>query len=229
MSQPIRQPITAPSYPAGGGNFYIDKTGAIYQTWIGRTTDGGDWGAHVYRTAPNAPTQLLFFQPNITGYLEVMNKELWFGYCDGRGQQWRLQIDGYIDPSDTPSSTVVNVDESQVAGLKQGINTAQATADRAIGVANKANDLANEAITSDQQIKARLTAVEQRVTALQAQVNTLQSQVLTKQQIEDIVWAKIWDVNYLIRLGFIKGSSDIRQVQDYLVDLAFYIRKITKL
>ncbi|NBW23324.1 MAG: hypothetical protein EBR82_86810, partial [Caulobacteraceae bacterium] len=136
MSQPIRQPITAPSYPAGGGNFYIDKTGAIYQTWIGRTTDGGDWGAHVYRTAPNAPTQLLFFQPNITGYLEVMNKQLWFGYCDGRGQQWRLQIDGYIDPSDTPSSTVVNVDEAQVAGLKQGINTAQATADRAIGVAN---------------------------------------------------------------------------------------------
>jgi len=53
--------------------------------------------------------------------------------------------------------------------------------------------------------------------------------VLSKAQIEDIVWTKIWDVNYLIRLGFIKGSSDIQQVQDYLVDLASYIKRIVKL
>ena len=222
MSQPIRLPVKAPSYSAGGANFFIDKTGAIYQTWVGRTTTGGDWGSHVYRTAPGAPTTLVFFQPSSNGFLEVMNKELWFGFCDAKGAQWRLLIDGYIDPSDTPSSVVVNVDEAQVAGLKQGINTAQSTADRASATANRANQAASEA-SSD------VNTLTAQVNALQAQVNALQGQVLSKAQIEDIVWAKIWDVNYLIRLGFIKGSSDIQQVQDYLVDLASYIKRIVKL
>ena len=221
MSQPIRLPISAPSYSAGGANFYIDKTGAIYQTWVGRTVAGGDWGSHVYRTAPGAPSQLLFFQPNINGYLEVMNKQLWFGYCDARGAQWRLLIDGYIDPSDTPSSAVVNVDEAQVAGLKQSIAVAQSTADHASPTANTANQAATQA-THD------VHNVAVTVATLQNQVNALQSQMLTKAQVEDIVWAKIWDVNYLIRLGFINGSSPIQQVQDYLVDLATYIKRIVK-
>lgn len=221
MSQPIRLPINAPSYSAGGANFYIDKTGAIYQTWVGRTTTGGEWGSHVYRTAPGAPSQLLFFQPSINGYLEVMNKQLWFGYCDARGAQWRLLIDGYIDPSDTPSSAVVNVDEAQVAGLKQSIGTAQATADRASGTATRATQTANDASNDVHNLAVT-------VATLQAQVNTLQSQMLTKSQVEDIVWAKIWDVNYLIRLGFINGTSPIQQVQDYLVDLATYIKRIVK-
>jgi len=221
MSQPIRLPINAPSYSAGGANFYIDKTGAIYQTWVGRTTTGGEWGSHVYRTAPGAPSQLLFFQPSINGYLEVMNKQLWFGYCDARGAQWRLLIDGYIDPSDTPSSAVVNVDEAQVAGLKQSISTAQSTADRASGTATRATQTANDASNDVHNLAVT-------VATLQAQVNALQAQMLTKAQVEDIVWAKIWDVNYLIRLGFINGSSPIQQVQDYLVDLATYIKRIVK-
>ena len=221
MSQPIRLPISAPSYSAGGANFYIDKTGAIYQTWVGRTVAGGDWGSHVYRTAPGAPSQLLFFQPGINGYLEVMNKQLWFGYCDARGAQWRLLIDGYIDPSDTPSSAVVNVDEAQVAGLKQSIAVAQSTADHASATANTANQAATQATHDVHNLAVT-------VATLQAQVNALQSQILTKSQVEDIVWAKIWDVNYLIRLGFINGSSPIQQVQDYLVDLATYIKRIVK-
>ena len=221
MSQPIRLPVNAPSYSAGGANFYIDKTGAIYQTWVGRTTPGGDWGSHVYRTAPGEKPQLLFFQAGINGFLEVMNKELWFGYCDARGAQWRLLIDGYIDPSNTPSSVVVNVDEAQVAGLKQSIGTAQATADRAAGLANTAQATANQCKTAG-------ATTQRQILALQTQVQALQAQILTKSQVEDIVWAKIWDVNYLIRLGFINGSSPIQQVQDYLVDLASYIRRMVK-
>ena len=221
MSQPIRLPVNAPSYSAGGANFFYDRTGAIYQTWVGRTAPGGDWGSHVYRTAPGEKPQLLFFQAGINGFLEVMNKELWFGYCDARGAQWRLLIDGYIDPSDTPSSAVVNVDEAQVAGLKQSIGTAQATADRAAGLANTAQATANQCKTAD-------ATTQRQILALQTQVQALQAQILTKSQVEDIVWAKIWDVNYLIRLGFINGSSPIQQVQDYIVDLASYIRRIVK-
>lgn len=221
MSQPIRLPVNAPSYSAGGANFFYDRTGAIYQTWVGRTAPGGDWGSHVYRTAPGEKPQLLFFQAGINGFLEVINKELWFGYCDARGAQWRLLIDGYIDPSDTPSSAVVNVDEAQVAGLKQSIGTAQATADRAAGLANTAQATANQCKTAD-------ATTQRQILALQTQVQALQAQILTKSQVEDIVWAKIWDVNYLIRLGFINGSSPIQQVQDYLVDLASYIKRIVK-
>lgn len=221
MSQPIRLPVNAPSYSAGGANFFYDRTGAIYQTWVGRTAPGGDWGSHVYRTAPGEKPQLLFFQAGINGFLEVMNKELWFGYCDARGAQWRLLIDGYIDPSNTPSSVVVNVDEAQVAGLKQSIGTAQATADRAAGLANTAQATANQCKTAD-------ATTQRQILALQTQVQALQAQILTKSQVEDIVWAKIWDVNYLIRLGFINGSSPIQQVQDYIVDLASYIRRIVK-
>ena len=124
--------------------------------------------------------------------------------------------------ADTPSSTVVNVDEAQVAGLKQGLGTAHATADRAIGAANQATAVARQA-------ESDVDTLQAQVNALQAQVNAMQAQALTKAQVEDIVWAKIWDVNYLIRLGFIKGSSDIQQVQDYLVDLASYIKRIVKL
>ena len=222
MSQPIRLPVNAPSYSAAGANFFIDKTGAIYQTWLGRTAPGSDWGSHVYRTAPGAKPQLMFFQAGINGYLEVINKELWFGYCDARGAQWRLLIDGYIDPSDTPSSAVVDVDEAQVAGLKQSIGTAQATADRAAGLANTAQSTSNQA-------RKDVATMQVRIGELQNQITALQAQSLTKSQVEDIVWAKIWDVNYMIRLGFIKGSSDIQQVQDYLVDLASYIKRIVKL
>ena len=224
MSTAIRLPVNAPSYSAGGANFYIDRTGAIYQTWVGRTTAGGDWGSHVYRTAPGSTPQMLWFEPNCNGYLEVINYQLWFGYCDARGQQWRLLIDGYIDPSNVPSSTIIDVNEAQVQGLKSATATAQQSADRATSTANGANDTANAAMNSVQQVKARTTALEQQVAALQTQVNNL----LTPNQVADLVWSKVWDINYQIRMGFLAGKSPIEQVQDYLNDLAVYIKKVVK-
>lgn len=224
MSTAIRLPVNAPSYSAGGANFYIDRTGAIYQTWVGRTTAGGEWGSHVYRTAPNSTPQLIWFQPACNGYLEVMNRELWFGYCDARGAQWRLQIDGYIDPDDKPSSTTIDVNEAQVQGLKNATATAQQSADRAAGTASAANATANATNVSMQQLKARITTLEQQMVALQAQVNTL----LTPNQVADLVWSKVWDINYQIRMGFLAGKSPIEQVQDYLNDLAVYIKKVIK-
>ena len=224
MSTAIRLPVNAPSYSASGANFFYDRTGAIYQTWVGRTTAGGEWGSHVYRTAPNSTPQLIWFQPGCNGYLEVMNHQLWFGYCDARGLQWRLQIDGYIDPDDVPSSTIIDVNEAQVQGLKNATATAQQSADRAAGTANTANATANATNISMQQLKARVTTLEQQVQALQAQVNNL----LTPQQVADLVWSKVWDINYQIRMGFLAGKSPIQDVQDYINDLAVYIKKVMK-
>ena len=65
---------------------------------------------------------------------------------------------------------------------------------------------------------------QKQIQALQAQVNAL----LTPAQVADLVWAKVWDANYQIRMGFLAGRSAIQQVQDYLNDLAVYIRNVVK-
>ena len=75
-----------------------------------------------------------------------------------------------------------------------------------------------------QQLHVRVTTLEQQMAALQAQVNTL----LTPNQVADLVWSKVWDINYQIRMGFLAGKSPIEQVQDYLNDLAVYIKKVMK-
>ena len=218
---PIRAPFTAPCY--GAGSIIIDKAGTVFQVWTGRLTNPGAFGPHIYRTVQGGKPELVWFLENANGqYMVIMNKQLYFSYTPAKSGQWLQQIDGYIDPSDTPSSQVVNVDESALNAVRQSIVAVQGIATTADYKATKAQTTANNAQATADNAKAQIAA-------LQAQVNALQNQVLSKAQIEDIVWAKIWDVNYLIRLGFIKGSSDIQQVQDYLVDLASYIKRIVKL
>ena len=217
---PIRAPFTAPCY--GAGSIIIDKAGTVFQVWTGRLTNPGAFGPHIYRTVQGGKPELVWFLENANGqYMVIMNKQLYFSYTPAKGGQWLQQIDGYIDPSDTPSSQVVNVDESALNAVRQSIVAVQGIATTADYKATKAQTTANNAQATADNARAQ-------VAALTAQVNALQAQVLTKAQVEDIVWAKIWDVNYLIRLGFIKGSSDIQQVQDYLVDLASYIKRIVK-
>lgn len=217
---PIRAPFTAPCY--GAGSIIIDKAGTVFQVWTGRLTNPGAFGPHIYRTVQGGKPELVWFLENANGqYMVIMNKQLYFSYTPAKSGQWLQQIDGYIDPSDTPSSQVVNVDESALNAVRQSIVAVQGIATTADYKATKAQTTANNAQATADNAKAQIAA-------LQAQVNALQNQVLSKAQIEDIVWAKIWDVNYLIRLGFIKGSSDIQQVQDYLVDLASYIKRIVK-
>ena len=217
---PIRAPFTAPCY--GAGSIIIDKAGTVFQVWTGRLTNPGAFGPHIYRTVQGGKPELVWFLENANGqYMVIMNKQLYFSYTPAKSGQWLQQIDGYIDPSDTPSSQVVNVDESALNAVRQSIVAVQGIATTADYKATKAQTTANNAQATADNARAQ-------VAALTAQVNALQAQVLTKAQVEDIVWAKIWDVNYLIRLGFVKGSSDIQQVQDYLVDLASYIKRIVK-
>ena len=217
---PIRAPFTAPCY--GAGSIIIDKAGTVFQVWTGRLTNPGAFGPHIYRTVQGGKPELVWFLENANGqYMVIMNKQLYFSYTPAKSGQWLQQIDGYIDPSDTPSSQVVNVDESALNAVRQSIVAVQ-------GIATTADYKATNAQTTANNAQATADNAKAQIAALQSQVNALQNQVLTKAQVEDIVWAKIWDVNYLIRLGFVKGSSDIQQVQDYLVDLASYIKRIVK-
>ena len=215
---PVQAPFTAKCY--GAGSIVVDKTGTVFQVWTGRLTNPGAWGPHIWRTVQGGTPQLVWFIENANGTeLMIQNKQLVFSYTLPNGGQWLQPLDGYIDPSDEPSSKVVNVDESALNAVKQSVTTAQTTANNADSKAMKAQTTAQNAQKTADNAKAQIAA-------LQAQVNALQAQMLNRAQIEDIVWSKIWDVNYLIRQGFIAGSSSIQQVQDYLVDLASYIRRI---
>lgn len=218
---PVQAPFTAPCY--GAGTMVIDKTGTIFQVWTGRLTNPGAWGPHVFRTKPGGKSELVWFKENANGTdLIIMNKQLWLSYTPARGGQWGQPIDGYIDPSDEPSSKVVNVDESALNAVKQSVATAQSTANNADSKAMRAQTNADNAQKTADNAKAQIAALQAQVNALQAQVNSL----LTPNQVADLVWTKVWDANYQIRMGFIAGKSPIQEVQDYLNDLATYIKRV---
>ena len=217
---PTQAPFTAPCY--GAGTIVIDKTGTVFQVWTGRLTANGPWGPHVWRTVKGGKPELIWFIANANGtQLIIMNKQLFFSYTVPNGGQWLQLISGYIDPSDTPSSQVVNVDESALNAVKQSIATTNTLANSAYSLANSATNVSNNAMN-------KVNSQQTQINALQNQINQLQQQIISRSTIEDIVWQKIWDVNYLIRQGFVAGNSSIQQVQDYLVDLATYIRKVMK-
>jgi len=220
---PVPAPFTAPCY--GAGSIVVDKAGTVFQVWTGRLTNPGAWGPHIWRTVQGGTPQLVWFIENANGtQLMIQNKQLVFSYTLPNGRQWLQQIDGYIDPSDVPSSQVVNVDESSLNAVKQSVAVAQSTADDARGKAMSAQNAANNAQKTADNARGQIAALQAQVNALQAQVNML----LTPNQVADLVWAKVWDANYQIRMGFLAGKSAIQQVQDYLNDLAVYIRNVTK-
>lgn len=211
MTKPLPAPMTA--YSAGGSWAYTDKTGTVYQQIVGRQTTGGQWGIHIWRTPPGQKSELLIFVPNANGGLLINDKKLLLSYTTEPGRQYQIEIPGFIFWDDTPSGQVVDIDENQVAILKQEIITARTAANAAMQTATAALNKTAEQSAQIQALNAKITALENRM--------------ITRPQIEDIVWSKIWDVNYLIRMGFLDGKSEIRQVQDYINDLAVYIRRIT--
>lgn len=215
---PKKFPGDFKSYPASAVTFTIDKTGTIYQTNMGDLNKTAQFGLRVLRTKPGKPTEEIFFNGG-HGELCVINKKLYIGYTDPNWISWYDEIPGYIDAEDTPSSKVVNVDESAMDVYKKEVLLAQKTA-------NNAQYNASAAQTSITNLTNQVNALNARIDKMEVVIAGLQKQVLSRQQIEDIVWSKIWDVNYLIREGFRNGSSAIREVQDYLVDLASYIRRI---
>jgi len=216
---PTPLPMINASYTGSGCSFVIDKTGTTFQVTVCRMTDGGPWGPHVVRTVKGGKPQIVWFVVGSAGTLVILNKQLYIGYVDSHGQQWYQPIDGYIDPSDTPSSQVVNVDESSLNAVKQSVTVANNTANQAGATANNAQDTANGAMNNVQQLKARVTTLEQQVATLQNQIN----QLLTPNQVADLVWTKIWDANYQIRMGFLANKSSIQEVQDYLNDMTTFI------
>jgi hypothetical protein len=208
------------SYPNDAMNIQPDKSDAVFQVLQGDNNKSAPWGVRVYRCPRNTRTVELLFE-NIGGHgtIGVVNRQLIFAYTDKDWIQRWVKIPGYIPFDSDVSGTTVNIDETAMAAYKAQVALAQNTASQASYNANSALAMAKKSLEQD-------VAQENELIELRAQVQALQAQMLTRAQVEDIVWSKIWDVNYLIREGFRKGSSGIREVQDYLVDLATYIRTV---
>lgn len=215
---PIQAPFNATSY--GAGSMTIDKTGTIFQVWTGRLTNPGAWGSRVYRTVKGGKPELVWFIEDANaGVLTVINKQLFLTYQPPKGCQQLQQIDGYIDFADQPSSTVVNVDESALSSIKQSVTVAQKTADMVDYKAARAQSIAQDAQKAADEAKAQ-------VAALQARIDALQPQGVNVQQVADIVWAKLWDVMYLLRMGMNAGKSDDLNIQGWVNDLTSFIKKV---
>jgi ribosomal protein L29 len=131
------------------------------------------------------------------------------------------ELDGYIDPSDEPSSSVVDVNESALNAVKQSIAAAQTTASTVDYKAARALNTAQDAQTTANNLRKELAA-------LQAQVNAMQSAYAknaNSQELADLVWAKLWDTVYLLRMGMNSGSRDAN-VQAWVSDLTSFIKRV---
>lgn len=215
----LPQPMIA--YSAGGSWTYTDRTGTRYQQIVGRQSDKSAWGLHIWRTPPNGKSELLMFLKDCNGGLLINNRQLMVVYCDASGRQHEAVVPGFIYWDDTPSSTIVNVNEAQVAVLKQENATTRTIAD-------SADSTARFAVMQTDILTKSLVELQKKVNALQQQVETLQSQQLTQSQVEDIVWAKIRDMNYLYRLAFIEYPRRVAdpEINAYVTDLCTLIRKV---
>jgi len=205
--------------------YVLSKDGSIYTTAIGDMGKRQPWKSRVWRITPDSRAEIVLEVP-ATLALFVVNGQLlcvWIDPTDGGGKNAKIKvtpIGGYIPLDGQPSGTVVNINASQIALVNQRIDTAQFNAGKAQGTADK--------------LQGTVNAHGKAIADLQARVAKLEKQGggggggLTRQQVEDIVWSKIWDINFLIRQGFRDGVSGIREVQDYIVDLTTYIRRIIK-
>ena len=224
-TQPVAAPFNATSY--GAGSMIIDKAGTIFQLWTGRLTNPGAWGSRVFRTVKGGKPELVWFIEDAnTGTLFVQNKQLFLTYQPPRGIQHLQQIHGYIDPSDEPSSSVVNIDESALNSIKQGVNVAQTIANTIDYKATRAQMAANNAQQAADNAKSQIAVLQTQVTALQAKVSALPSQGVSAQQAADLVWAKLWDVIYTLRLGMNAGLSKDPNIQGWIHDLTNFIKKV---
>jgi hypothetical protein len=195
-----------------------DKTSAIYHTSMGANSSGAPFGIHLWKEVAGKPPQEILFYPGDHGALKVIGKTLFFIHNRAAQKDSQLEeVPGYIYPGDAVSSTVVNINDKQVAELKQQLGTAQNQANAAFAQSQKAMTLVSSLSNQVSALNARVTKLEQ---------NGGGSATVDEAKIADIVWQKIMDVMWIIRQAMNSGSSTDSNIQGYLVDLTAFIKKV---
>lgn len=201
------------TYTATKTDVIDDKTGALFQTSMGANQQGGQFGIHVWRTPKGGKKQEILFYAGDHGGLAILWGKLYFVHNDAESKKVFLEpIPGFIPKDSDTKSGTINLNESQLAVIRAQIDTVSKRAESAYAVANAAT--------------ARVAELERRVAALEAKPLVNNGGGLTKPQIEDIVWAKIWDVFYILRGGMNAGVSTDPNIQGWINDLTSFIRRV---
>ncbi len=183
----------------------IGKDGAIYTTGMGDMGKKRLWRGRVWRFMPQGPAEMIFEAPGHHAALHVIGDKLFCAWIDVKGKVGYDVIPGYVPLDAELPINVVNVNEAQLSQLKLQLAQAQEAAARA--------QRASESLMAKvDQLTAKVNELEKRPTAQSS------GSGLSRQQIEDIVWSKVWDVLYILRMGMINGSSD-PNVQGFVNDL----------
>lgn len=187
-----------------------DKTGALYTSSMGRPSPSVAFGFNLWKTSPGKAPQLLMSFPDCHGSLHVLDKQLIIALNLPGGRQELVPVPGYIHPDDTVPSTTVNINDRQVAELRQMIANVQTANDR----------LATRVAT----VEAVNTRQAKEIEDLKK--NNSGTSQISEQKIADIVWAKLWDSIYLMRMGMNAGWSNDPNIQGWINDLTSFIRKV---
>ena len=200
-----------------GGNYTAtrteiepDKTGALYSTSMGKPSPSIDFGINVWKTPKNQPPQLIQSFPGCHGSLHVINGVLYLALNSPNKKQSLVEIEGYIPPDSKVSGTTVNINDKQVAELKQMINNLGASMNQ---LANRVS--AVEAVNSKQSKEIE-----------ELKRNNSGGSQISEQKIADIVWSKLWDSIYLMRMGMNAGWSNDPNIQGWINDLTSFIKKV---
>lgn len=218
-------PVSAMNYPTYLWQMVTDKTGTVFQTLVGNVGDGTPWGVRIWRCPPNAKPELLYFLDQGNGglYIDDINRRLLFLGTDANRRPFYFIVQGYVYPTDIPQPTIVNINEAQLASVRQSIATTQTMAQSAQATANSAISATGDARAQIEVLRRQVNDLTAKLDAMQRQVNGL----LTPSQVADLVWQKIKDVNYLYRLAFLAWptQSPDPDIKGYVADLVALIRK----
>lgn len=196
--------------------FVLSKDGSIYTTAIGSMGGKKPWRSRVWRVPTEGKAEIVFEAPAAIA-LHVVNGELlcvWVDTASG-GYTAKIavtKIEGYIPLEASVTGTVVDINEAQVSQLRQQLATAQ--------------EQASEANRTATALQNRLEKLQQRVASLESRPQ-VSAKPVDEQKIADIVWTKLWDTIYVLRMGMNAGFSSDVNVAGWINDLTSFVRKVS--
>jgi uncharacterized protein YdbL (DUF1318 family) len=196
-----------------------DKLGTIYVTNVSRLGGNATWGTRLWKIEPGKIAVEILFSVGAMS-LAVVNGKLIATYNDGSraGRVSTCEIDGYVPFDAELTHTVVNIDTAQADSIKQIASHAVDIANKAVGVQNDVTSLRNE-VRDLKALVAKLATSEPVVAP---------TPTVDYNKIADIIWAKLWDSFYLIRMAMNSGNATDANIQRFLVDLTAFIKKVGK-
>jgi hypothetical protein len=196
--------------------YVLSKDGSVYTTAIGSMGGKQPWKSRVWRITADSKAEVVFETPAAIA-LHVVNGELlcvWVDPTKG-GYTSKIvvtKIEGYIPIEGVVSSQTVDINEAQVGQLKQQLGVALAQA--------------AEAKQAAASLTNRLEKLQQRVASLESRPQ-VSAKPVDEQKIADIVWAKLWDTIYILRMGMNAGFSTDVNVAGWINDLTSFVRKVS--